>query len=161
MDASKDYYRVLGVLPMIEPAAIRTAYVTLLKKYHPDVYKGDINEAEERTKEFNEAFDILSDEHKREEYDWVREKTFYHLGGYKHDAVYENVGGCEGEIENKCNFVSEYYKEMHRQCIELTKVSSSLTASYQIALFEHRVFGIRAARKLAGTIRSGLNTRLH
>jgi hypothetical protein len=50
MDASKDYYGVLGVSPTIEPAAIRTAYVTLLKKYHPDVYKGDINEGRKEPK---------------------------------------------------------------------------------------------------------------
>jgi molecular chaperone DnaJ len=65
MDASKDYYAVLGVLPSIEPAAIRAVYLALLKKYHPDVYKGTKEEAVKRTKEFNEAYDVLSDEKKR------------------------------------------------------------------------------------------------
>ena len=62
MDASKDYYAVLGVLPSIEPAAIRAVYLALLKKYHPDVYKGTKEEAVRRTKEFNEAYDVLGDE---------------------------------------------------------------------------------------------------
>jgi hypothetical protein len=65
------------------------------------------------------------------------------------------------ELGRKWNYLSEYYKEIHRQSIELEKVSSSLTLSYQVALFEHRIFGIRTARKLAETMRSGLNTRLH
>jgi curved DNA-binding protein CbpA len=161
IDASKDYYAVLGVSPAIEPAAIRTAYVTLLKKFHPDVYKGDIIEAEKRTKEFNEAYDVLGDGHTREEYDSVRDKSPNHLSCYKHGAVYENVRGSEGEIGNKYNYLSEYYREIHRQCIELEKISASLAVSYQVALFEHKVFGIINARKLAETIRSGLNRRLH
>jgi curved DNA-binding protein CbpA len=161
MDTSKDYYAVLGVLPTTEPTAIRTAYVTLLKKYHPDVYRGDIIEAEKRTKEFNEAYDGLGDGHTREEYDSVCEKALNPLSCYKRDAVYVNVGGSEGEIEKKCNYLSEYYKEIHRKCIEMEKISASLTVSYQIALFEHNVFGIKTARKLAEIIRSGLNRRLH
>jgi curved DNA-binding protein CbpA len=74
MDPSKDYYAALGVLPSIEPAAIRAVYLTLLKKYHPDVYKGAHNEAIRRTKEFNEAYNVLGDEKQREKYDSLRPK---------------------------------------------------------------------------------------
>ena len=83
MDASKDYYAVLGVLPSIEPAAIRAVYLALLKKYHPDVYKGTKEEAVKRTKEFNEAYDVLGDEKKREEYERLRAKSTNQSGVYK------------------------------------------------------------------------------
>jgi curved DNA-binding protein CbpA len=69
---SKDYYAALGVLPSIEGAAIRAVYLTLLKKYHPDVYKGANDEAIRRTKELNEAYSVLGDEKQREKYDSLR-----------------------------------------------------------------------------------------
>jgi curved DNA-binding protein CbpA len=72
MDPSKDYYAVLGVLPSIEPAAIRAVYLALLKKYHPDVYKSRKDEATRRTKEFNEAYNVLGDVKHREKYDSLR-----------------------------------------------------------------------------------------
>ena len=83
MDPSKDYYAVLGVLPSIEPAAIRAVYLALLKKYHPDVYKSGKNEATRRTKEFNEAYNVLGDEKHREKYDSLRADFCSKSGGYK------------------------------------------------------------------------------
>ena len=77
MDPTKDYYAALGLLPSIEPAAIRAVYLTLLKKYHPDVYKGVHDEAIRRTKEFNEAYSVLGDEKQREKYDGLRPKSTY------------------------------------------------------------------------------------
>ena len=72
MDPSKDYYAVLGVLPSVEPAAIRAVYLALLKKYHPDVYSSGKHEPTRRTKEFNEAYNVLGDEKHREKYDSLR-----------------------------------------------------------------------------------------
>ena len=40
MPQPKDYYAVLGVLPSIEQTALTAVYRALLKKYHPDVYRG-------------------------------------------------------------------------------------------------------------------------
>jgi curved DNA-binding protein CbpA len=77
IDPSKDYYAALGVLPSIEPAAIRAVYLALLKKYHPDVYNGASDEAIRRTKEFNEAYKVLGDEKRREKYDRLRAGSAY------------------------------------------------------------------------------------
>lgn len=74
MDPSKDYYATLGVLPSVEPIAIRAVYLALIKKYHPDVHHGAKDEAVKRTKAFNEAYNILGDEEIRKEYDWLRAK---------------------------------------------------------------------------------------
>lgn len=72
MDPLKDYYAVLGVLPSIEPAAIRAVYLVLLKKYHPDVCKGGEDKATRRTEQINEAYNVLSDDKHREKYDLLR-----------------------------------------------------------------------------------------
>jgi DnaJ-class molecular chaperone len=64
----KDYYDVLGTSKAATEDDIRKAYRTLARKYHPDVNPGD-NSAEERFKEINEAYEVLSDADKRKKYD--------------------------------------------------------------------------------------------
>lgn len=64
----KDYYKALGVERNADEAAIRKAYRKLARKHHPDVNPGN-PEAEERFKEINEAYEVLSDQAKRKLYD--------------------------------------------------------------------------------------------
>ena len=66
--AKKDYYEVLGVDKNADDAAIKRAYRQLAKKNHPDVNPGD-KDAEERFKEINEAYQVLSNPQKRAQYD--------------------------------------------------------------------------------------------
>ena len=65
---SKDYYQVLGVGRDASKAHIKAAYRKLARKYHPDFNPGN-KEAEERFKEVQEAYDVLSDPEKRKKYD--------------------------------------------------------------------------------------------
>ncbi|GIK08074.1 MAG: molecular chaperone DnaJ [Anaerolineaceae bacterium] len=64
----KDYYKILGVERKAGADDIRKAYRKLALKYHPDRNPGD-KAAEERFKEVNEAYQVLSDEQKRARYD--------------------------------------------------------------------------------------------
>jgi DnaJ-class molecular chaperone len=76
---SLDPYKTLGVDKKADAAAIKTAYRRLARQYHPDVNPGD-GAAEEKFKEISEAYDILSDEEKRREYDSLGRKAFYERG---------------------------------------------------------------------------------
>src|ERR1700751_3517415 len=67
----KDYYKVLGVPKDAAAADIKKAYRKLARQYHPDANKGD-SAAEEKFKEISEAYDVLSDEKRRKEYDEAR-----------------------------------------------------------------------------------------
>ncbi len=64
----KKYYEVLGIAENASGEEIKKAYRKLARKYHPDVNPGN-KEAEEKFKEINEAYNVLSDETKRKTYD--------------------------------------------------------------------------------------------
>jgi len=67
---NKNYYEWLEISKHASPEVIEKAYKALVKKYHPDLQEGNNKiEAEEIIKHINEAYDILSDETKRTEYD--------------------------------------------------------------------------------------------
>lgn len=68
MSDKRDYYDVLGVDKSADQNAIKKAYRKLALKYHPDKNPDD-KEAEEKFKEVNEAYEVLSDEEKRKKYD--------------------------------------------------------------------------------------------
>ncbi|MGM9971277.1 MAG: molecular chaperone DnaJ [Anaeroplasmataceae bacterium] len=67
MAEKRDYYEVLGVSKTASADEIKKAYRSLAKKYHPDINKEP--GAEEKFKEINEAYEVLSDEQKRSNYD--------------------------------------------------------------------------------------------
>ncbi len=71
----KDYYAVLGVAEGASEEEIKKAYRKLARRYHPDRNPND-HEAEERFKEIQEAYEVLTDEARRREYDRLRKAPF-------------------------------------------------------------------------------------
>ena len=75
--ANKDFYKLLGVDEKASQTAIKKAYRELAKKYHPDKHGGDAK-IEAKFKEISEAYSVLSDQKKRQQYDQMRKlKEFF------------------------------------------------------------------------------------
>src|SRR5436190_3516681 len=66
--AKRDFYEILGVSKTASADEIKRAHRKLVRQYHPDVNKNN-KQAEEKFKEVQEAYDVLSDKTKRENYD--------------------------------------------------------------------------------------------
>ncbi|MGI6129509.1 MAG: molecular chaperone DnaJ [bacterium] len=75
MADKRDYYEVLGVPRTASQEEIKKSYRKLARKYHPDVNPGDPT-AEEKFKEVNEAYEVLSDDQKKAQYDQFGHAAF-------------------------------------------------------------------------------------
>jgi len=82
----KDYYKILGVAEDADTKSIKTAYRRLARKYHPDV--SSEHEAEKKFKEVSEAYEVLSDQKKRDEYDQLKK--------YGHGQQFDPPPGWQG-----------------------------------------------------------------
>lgn len=100
MASKRDYYEVLGVDKSATPDAIKKAYRKLAMQYHPDRNPGD-KEAEEKFKEINEAYEILSDEDKRSQYDQ-----------FGHAAFDQTAGGYGGGFSGFTGFSGGDYSDI-------------------------------------------------
>lgn len=99
----RDFYEILGVARTASAEEIKKAYRTLALKYHPDRNPGN-KEAEDKFKEASEAYEVLSDAKKRQQYD-----QFGHAGmgmgggpgghgGMNMDDIFENFGDIFGDL---------------------------------------------------------------
>ena len=94
----KDYYEILGVSRDADATAIKSAYRKLARKYHPDVNK--TKEAEEKFKDINEAYEVLSDKAKRQRYDslgsnWQGGADYTPPPGFENFNFNFNQGGAQ------------------------------------------------------------------
>ena len=83
--SNRDYYEILGVGRNASNDDIKAAFRKLARQYHPDVNKED--GAEEKFKEINEAYGVLSDEDKRARYDRFGREGLGNMGGFRDYTV--------------------------------------------------------------------------
>ena len=94
MAEKRDYYEVLGVKKDATAEEIKKAYRKLTKENHPDLHPGD-KACEERFKEVNEAYEILSDDDKRRKYDQYGHAAFDPNAGFG-GGGFDGFGGFGG-----------------------------------------------------------------
>ena len=143
MDATKDYYAVLGVLPSIEQAALAAVYRALLKKYHPDVYSGPKADAERITKELNEAFGVLGSIEKRNAYDNARKSQHSSSGDYGRQQEWDTTEDTdiEAEVNRNWAYVVRYRPNLEGSRRGLESLSPSLAFAFQVTVLETKSWG--------------------
>lgn len=94
MAEKRDYYEVLGVNKSSTPEEIKKAYRKLAKKYHPDLNPDDQEGAEKKFKEATEAYEVLSDATKKQQYDQFGHAAFDQTAGGGYGGA--GFGGFDG-----------------------------------------------------------------
>ena len=131
MADKRDYYEVLGVSKTASDDEIKKAFRTLAKKYHPDMHPGD-KECEEKFKEAQEAYAVLSDAEKRKQYDQFGHAAFDGTGG---GAGGMDMGDIFGDI-----FGDFFGGGSRRRTNDGPMKGSNLRTSVRIT-FEEAIFG--------------------
>lgn len=136
--ANKDYYQALGIEKGASESEIKKAYRKLAMKYHPDRNQGN-KEAEEKFKDINEAYQVLSDPEKKSQYDRFG-TTDFNGGGFGGAGGYDfsGMGGFEDIFDSFFGGGFGGFSSKRRNGPE-----KGADLQYTITLtFEEAVFGI-------------------
>ena len=110
----KDYYKILGVERKASEAEIRKAYRKLAMQYHPDRNPED-KQAEERFKEINEAYQVLSDPQKRAHYDRLgSDYSNWQRRGAPGDFNWDQYGGFPGGTRVNPDEMQDIFSDFFR-----------------------------------------------
>jgi len=149
----RDYYEVLGVDKSASAADIKKAYRKIAIKYHPDRQQGksdaEKKEAEEKFKEAAEAYAVLSDDKKRQQYDQFGFNTpgggfgdggfsgGFGGGGFSMDDIFSMFGDIFGDGGRRGGYSSA--RQVHRGsdlklkvCLNLQEVATGVTKKFKV-----------------------------
>ena len=140
MNMAKDYYEILGVLPLAEDIVIRAAYKALAQRYHPDRFSEPKEEITRRMAEINEAYTVLSNPSKRREYDNLRGTGTQAGDSYFNDSVKDEVPPDYDPLEKDWNVALKYYKDLHDIESRLSKISWRLGYTFRAHILEKKAF---------------------
>ena len=109
----KDYYKTLGVEKDASAEDIKKAYRKLVRQYHPDVSKH--KDATEKTKELNEAYDVLGDAEKRVAYDDLGRRGQQTSEGFRPPPDWASQYDYSGEGAGADDFFADLFAHMGRR----------------------------------------------
>ena len=124
---NKNYYEILGVSRNVTQEEIRAKYIELVKKYHPDINSDE--DATAKAQEINVAYDVLSNEEKRKEYDFKLDNNV------QEEKVEEEPFDYEEEINKYTEREKEYAKKLATEKVikeELLKKDILIKAKLEV-----------------------------
>ena len=122
----RNYYEILGVSRNSSAKDIKKAYYQLAKKYHPDTNKGDPN-ASKKFQEVSEAYEVLSDDTKRKEYDaWGSTSEQMGMGMGSQQQANQNTRDFNWQFKSNINA-----EELFRKIFGEAGFNSSAFTDYE------------------------------
>lgn len=150
MDATKDYYAILGVLPSVDQEVLQAVYRTLAKKHHPDTGSGAGSDGASFIV-IQEAYEILRNPASRRRYDELRKTRHEHAGRF--DQASESQTSDESrpdDIDEAWEIIREYEHGVASEEQRLNLLSPSLALVFRSIMMTSRDF--RAASKVANKL---------
>ncbi len=141
---TKDYYKILGVTEFETAENIKIAYRKLARKYHPDV-AGNNNDTLCKFKEINEAYEVLSNSIKKEEYDKARRFYNYAKNNSYNKSVNNNTynNTTRPQTRNKSfsfnweDFISKHHNNSYKEEeIKAPQKGKDIYSDIEISVFE-------------------------
>ncbi len=126
-----DYYQILGVSRDADPKTIKSAYRRLIKQYHPDINKEP--GAEEKFKQIQKAYEVLSDESKRATYDQYGHDAFEQQASQNqnYQGAYQNAYG-----QGFSGFGQDFYQtNVNSRMVKMKSMPWYLQILMAIAIF--------------------------
>jgi hypothetical protein len=137
-----DQYRILGVMRDAEQVVITAAYRALASMYHPDRWKGDINEATRKMAEINVAYGVLGDPVKRRAYDQANQSTTSSMGADS-EKVDEAFDAALVELESRWEVAVAVLPDLAVIRKRLSKTAHRLAFEFVVLMIESRKFDQR------------------
>ncbi len=182
----ENYYEILEVSTKASPEIIKKAYITLVKKYHPDLQDDSKKEEyENKLKKINEAYEVLSDETKRKKYDLELENLSYiqleqsnlrNTSNYSPDAKKSNnINSDANEQYSNLNDTNSNYKNAYNEDLLKKQKNLQQELEYQKQLeyarkkayhdayiqdLKSRGYKIRYKKTFSDYVRSGISIML-
>ena len=153
-EKKSDYYELLGISRSASADDVRSAYRKLAFQYHPDRNQGD-KEAERKFKEISEAYDVLSDDHKRKLYDQFGHEGL--RGTPQRDfrtASFEDIFEAFGDIFGGESVFGDFFGQAKGRRRRGPSRGASLRVELEIK-FEEAALGTRKTIELARQERCG------
>jgi hypothetical protein len=142
MTQSVDQYRILGVMRDAEQVVITAAYRALASMYHPDRWKGDVNEATRKMAEINVAYGILGDPVKRRAYDQTNQSTTSSMGADS-EKVDEAFDAALVELESRWEVAVAVLPDLAVIRKRLSKTAHRLAFEFVVLMIESKKFDQR------------------
>lgn len=142
-----NHYDVLGVPRDCEQSLIETVYKSMVKIFHPDVFKGDKAFAQEKLKVINEAYGVLGNAERRKSYDADLKRS---ESSGATEEIYEDESPDHQPFDDmytdEWKVVIGYFPDIDDMYKSLRRLNLSLSAAFQIVLISNKDY--RGAQKL-------------
>jgi len=135
-----DPYKILGIPLKADWELVKATYKSLIKIYHPDVFKGEKAFAENRISDLNNAYEFLSDPETKEAYDASIDEGTYQQDEYQPNENEDEQKAAINALKEEWNFACEYYPHLQDEFSNLQKLNKQIALIFMATIVEKKLY---------------------